>query len=95
MKDRSMNRKILNIAIEVGHDDFQFTHRINYEPTGPLAIDFYQQQQPPPVKVLQTNGKVNGNGTVASVGKTLDYKQALISKAPVPVSTTKIGSSKY
>ena len=92
MKDRSMGRKILNIAIEVNSEEFHFANQIHYEPSGPLAIDYYQPQVPQ-VNHVQTNGKVNGSS--AGVSKPLDYKQALISKAPAPApNNNKIGSSR-
>lgn len=62
--------------------------KIEYEPTGFLAMDFSQNH----TVNESTAKKVVVNGTSNGTTKTLDYKQALISQAPVPTSALRLGS---
>lgn len=102
MKTRTLRRQILNIAVEIKSGEFEFTDRIFYEPAGPLSIDYTQSLliNHIPLNIHlnghaknHLNGKVNGNSPPAP--KKLDFKHALVSKAPAPITSPKIDSSRF
>lgn len=96
IKNRSKERKILNIGIEFDdeNEQFVFSERVEYEPTGALAIDYNKPHSfiQPPSKAIKKEilsnfsdfsiATTNGNG----VPMKMDFRKALISTPPAAIS---------